>query len=232
MNNCDDEKLIDLIKKNKNCYRVCFGPTGPTGPTGSTGPAGSGSGSTGPTGPTGSVGPTGPTGAQGIQGLRGITGPTGPTGSTGPTGPQGEPMVSSYEDLFFSSFTDTDESKEMSIESTWSVPEPGEYITEATESEIKVEPGIYEITLSGFIEGADDLHGGEFYLKTESGTAIKDLNFKLDVNTISQMHFSQSIFFRFESETYLAVATNTSGDPNSSKVKISNVTIIIKKIKE
>lgn len=34
MNNCNDDKLIELIKKNNKCCKPCFGPTGPTGPMG------------------------------------------------------------------------------------------------------------------------------------------------------------------------------------------------------
>lgn len=92
MNNCEEQKILDMINKNKRCCRPCFGPTGPTGPTG---PSGGPVGATGPTGPTGATGPTGPTGATGPQGIQGIAGPqgaqglSGPTGATGPTGPQG-----------------------------------------------------------------------------------------------------------------------------------------------
>lgn len=92
MNNCEEQKILDMINKNKRCCRPCFGPTGPTGPTG---PSGGPVGATGPTGPTGATGPTGPTGATGPQGLQGVAGPqgtqglTGPKGETGPAGPQG-----------------------------------------------------------------------------------------------------------------------------------------------
>ena len=43
MDNCEEQRILDMINKNKKCCRPCFGPTGPTG---ATGPAG------GPTGPT------------------------------------------------------------------------------------------------------------------------------------------------------------------------------------
>ena len=45
MDNCEEQRILDMINKNKKCCRPCFGPTGPTGPTGATGP-------TGPTGAT------------------------------------------------------------------------------------------------------------------------------------------------------------------------------------
>lgn len=89
MDNCEEQRILDMINKNKKCCRPCFGPTGPTG---ATGPAGGPTGPTGPTGPQGIQGvqgPTGPTGPQGIQGLQGTQGLQGVQGPTGPTGPQG-----------------------------------------------------------------------------------------------------------------------------------------------
>ena len=79
MNDCEKQRILDMINKNKNCCRPCFGPTGPTGPTGPAGPAG------GPTGPQGIQGPTGSTGSQGRQGLQGTQGLQGVQGPTGPT---------------------------------------------------------------------------------------------------------------------------------------------------
>ena len=38
MNNCEEQRILDMINKNKKCCRTCFGPTGPTGPTGPAGP--------------------------------------------------------------------------------------------------------------------------------------------------------------------------------------------------
>ena len=89
MDNCEEQRILDMINKNKKCCRPCFGPTGPTG---ATGPAGGPTGPTGPTGPQGIQGvqgPTGPTGPQGIQGLQGTQGLQGEQGPTGPTGPAG-----------------------------------------------------------------------------------------------------------------------------------------------
>ena len=40
MDNCEEQRILDMINKNKKCCRPCFGPTGPTGATGATGPAG------------------------------------------------------------------------------------------------------------------------------------------------------------------------------------------------
>lgn len=90
MDNCEEQRILDMINKNKKCCRPCFGPTGPTG---ATGPAGGPTGPTGPQGLQGEQGPTGPTGPQGIQGLQGtqgLQGEQGPTGATGPQGIQGE----------------------------------------------------------------------------------------------------------------------------------------------
>ena len=86
MDNCEEQRILDMINKNKKCCRPCFGPTGPTG---ATGPAGGPTGPTGPQGLQGEQGPTGPTGPQGIQGEQGTQGLQGEQGPTGPTGPQG-----------------------------------------------------------------------------------------------------------------------------------------------
>ena len=53
MDNCEEQRILDMINKNKKCCRPCFGPTGPTGATGATGPAGA----AGATGPAGTVTP-------------------------------------------------------------------------------------------------------------------------------------------------------------------------------
>lgn len=94
MNDCKDNELIELIKKNsKRCCKPCFGPTGATGPTGPTGPIGItetiavGSTRTGAIGEEAKVidrklshdhvfdfvipmGPTGPTGPTGINKIK------------------------------------------------------------------------------------------------------------------------------------------------------------------
>lgn len=31
MNNCEEQRILDMINKNKKCCRTCFGPTGPIG---------------------------------------------------------------------------------------------------------------------------------------------------------------------------------------------------------
>lgn len=33
MDNCEEQRILDMINKNKKCCRPCFGPTGPTGAT-------------------------------------------------------------------------------------------------------------------------------------------------------------------------------------------------------
>ena len=89
MNDCEKQRILDMINKNKNCCRPCFGPTGPTGPAGPAGGPTGPQGIQGPTGPQGIQGPTGPAGPQGIQGPTGPAGPAGSQGLQGPTGPTG-----------------------------------------------------------------------------------------------------------------------------------------------
>jgi hypothetical protein len=40
MNDCEKQRILDMINKNKKCCRTCFGPTGPKGEQGEVGPTG------------------------------------------------------------------------------------------------------------------------------------------------------------------------------------------------
>lgn len=166
------------------------------------------------------IGPTGPKGDKGDQGPQGNIGPTGPIAS------------SSNEGLLFSGFVDTKTSEKMSINNSWLIPNESEYFSILNNTEIEIQPGIYEITFSGLIEQADDTHGATFYLQNSEGTALKDLTYKLEPNSGKQMSFSQNIVFRFEKETILEVAADILGDSSTSNVVISGVNLTIKKIHE
>lgn len=41
MNDCEKQRILDMINKNKKCRRTCFGPTGSKGEQGEVGPTGS-----------------------------------------------------------------------------------------------------------------------------------------------------------------------------------------------
>ena len=153
-------------------------------------------------------------------------------GLIGPTGPQGETPSSSTEGIFFSSYNDTNDIEAMIINETWLVPEPSEYFIVPNNTEVEVEPGIYEIDLSGDIDGVDNTHGGSFYLVDSTGSAIKDLTFELPLSDISKMYFSKNILFRFKDDTTLEVMTNLTGDINTSNVEVKDVTLLMKKIHE
>ena len=109
------------------------------------------------------VGPTG------LRGLQGEAGPAGPQGEIGPTGPQGEvgptgpSAITSTDGLFFTSFEDGSTTTNLLLKDSWLLPNPSEYFSIASNHEIDVEPGVYEIVFSGFISEADDTHGVEFY---------------------------------------------------------------------
>lgn len=171
----------------------------------------------------------------GMTGPQGPIGPQGPQGLIGPTGPQGErgeTPVSSSEGIFFASYNDTNDIEAMIINETWLVPEPSEYFIVPNNTEVEVVPGIYEIDLSGYIDGVDNTHGGSFYLVDSTGSAVKDLTFELLEGNISKMYFSKSILFRFEDDTILEVMTNLTGDINTSNVEIKDVTLLMRKIHE
>lgn len=172
------------------------------------------------------IGMTGPTGPQGL------IGPTGPQGERGETGPKGDTPISSSEGVFFASYNDTNDIEAMVISDTWLILEFSEYFIIPNNTEVEVVPGIYEIDLSGYIDGVDNTHGGSFYLVDSTGAAIKDLNFELLEGDISRMYFSKNILFRFEEDTILEVMTNLTGDINTSNVGIKDVTLLMKKIHE
>lgn len=165
----------------------------------------------------------------------GMTGPTGPQGLIGPTGPQGERWEtpsSSTEGIFFASYNDTNDIEAMIINETWLVSESSEYFIVPNNTEVEVVPGIYEIDLSGYIDGVDNTHGGSFYLVDSTGAAVKDLTFELPLGDISKMYFSKNILFRFEEDTILEVMTNLTGDINTSNIELKDVTLLMKKIYE
>lgn len=169
------------------------------------------------------VGPTGPKGDMGPTGLKGDKGDIGPTGPIQP---------SSTEEMLFVSFTETKNSSEMLMENSWLIPNHSKYFNLLNNSEIEIQPGIYEIAFSGLIEKADDTHGGTFYLKTDSGSALKELSYTLLAGEGKKMHFSQDIVFRFENVTILQVVSDIIGDLGTSNVTISDVTLLIKKLYE
>ena len=155
-----------------------------------------------------------------------------PQGLIGPTGPQGETPSSSTEGIFFASYNDTNDVEAMIINYTWLVPEPSGYFIVPNNTEVEVVPGIYEIDLSGYIDGVDNTHGGSFYLVDSTGSAIKDLTFELPLSDISKMYFSKNILFRFKDDTILEVMTNLTGYINTSNVEVKDVTLLMKKIHE
>lgn len=174
-------------------------------------------------GPKGDIGPTGP---------QGEIGATGPQGEIGPTGPAGEVSSSSNEGLFFTSFSDTNVSNKMTFEDSWFIPSESKYFTILNDTDIEVQPGIYEITFSGLVNDSDDTHGATFYLQNIEGSALKDLTFELPVGSGKQMNFSQTIIFRFEKVTVLEAVANILGDTGTSNVTISSINLLMKKIHE
>lgn len=151
-------------------------------------------------------------------------------GPRGRDGKDGEVAESSSEGMFFTGFIDTQESGVMTFTNTWFIPNEEKYFKLLDNNQIEVVPGIYEITLSGLIEQVDIDHGATFYLKTNEGSAIKDLTYLLPIGEAKQMHFSNVTIFRFEDITPLQVVADILGDEVTSRVRVSNVNLLIKKI--
>ena len=159
----------------------------------------------------------GPTGTQEIQGLQG------PKGNTGPI------PVSSYEGLLFASYVKTSYSRELPIQQSMVMPTDSLHFS-VTDTTIAVKPGTYEMTFAGSIEKVDNSHGGIFYLKDENNQVVMDLSFILRAGNTTQMHFSQSIIYTFNEDTILQVQAGITGDAGTSKVAISDVNLIMKRI--
>lgn len=168
-------------------------------------------------------------GTQGPKGDKGDIGPTGPKGEMGLPGPV---AVSSTDSVFFTSYEELENSKIASLQDSWIVPNPSNYFKILNNTEIEVQPGIYEIVFSGWIENIDDEHSANLYLQTKEGDAIKDLSFELLAGNGKQMNFSQDILFRFEKVTVLQVVIDITGDIRTSNVKVSSINLVMKKIHE
>lgn len=162
----------------------------------------------------------------------GPTGPQGEKGEKGDIGPAGQMLPSTNEGLMSTGFEEMVTSGIVRFQNPWLIPNPSTYFNLIDDNNIEVLPGIYEITFSGLIKGVDDTHGGSFYLQTSEGNAVKDLTFELLATEGKLMHFSQSIIFRFEELTNLQVVAQIYGDEITSKVKITDVNLLMKKIHE
>ncbi len=149
-----------------------------------------------------------------------------PQGSIGPARP------SSTQAIFFTDTVDVKTSGEVTFDNRWLIPGEQESFEVIDNSKVKLEEGIYEIVMSGHIGEVDDTHGGEVYLQDDNGSSIKDLTFKLPAGNDKQIYFSKDIIFRFEVPTILQIIVNITGDVQSSKVVISDVSLLLKKINE
>ena len=157
-------------------------------------------------------------------------GDKGDVGPTGPQGPIGPIMEGSTEGMLFASFAETNISGLMNIQETHIIPTDSEFFKINGRNDIIVSPGVYEIAFSGAIEEVDSTHGGIFYVKDDAGQVVMDLSFKLSGGVVPQMHFSQNIIFEFKKDTTLQVMAGIIGDAASSRIKINDVNLLLKKI--
>ena len=157
-------------------------------------------------------------------------GDKGDVGPTGPQGPIGPIMEGSTEGMLFASFAETNISGLMNIQDTHIIPTGSEFFKINGRNDIIVSSGIYEIAFSGAIEEVDSTHGGIFYVKDDAGQVVMDLSFKLSGGVVPQMHFSQNVVFEFKKDTTLQVMAGIIGDAASSRIKINDVNLLLKKI--
>lgn len=157
--------------------------------------------------------------------------PKGEKGDAGEIGPEGPIMEGSTEEILFVSFAETNISGLMNIQDKYLIPQNAKYFNIAGKTDIKLTQGVYEIAFSGAIEEVDNMHGGIFYVKDDTGKVVMDLSFKLPGGVISQMHFSQNILIKFDTDVTLQVMAGIIGDAESSKVVINDVNLLLKKLK-
>ena len=157
--------------------------------------------------------------------------PKGEKGDAGEIGPEGPITEGSTEEILFVSFAETNISGLMNIQDKYLIPQNAKYFNIAGNTDIKLTQGVYEIAFSGAIEEVDNMHGGIFYVKDDTGKVVMDLSFKLPGGVISQMHFSQNVLIKFDTDVTLQVMAGIIGDAESSKVVINDVNLLLKKLK-
>lgn len=157
--------------------------------------------------------------------------PKGEKGDAGEIGPEGPITEGSTEEILFVSFAETNISGLMNIQDKYLIPQNAKYFNTSGNTDIKLTQGVYEIAFSGAIEEADNMHGGIFYVKDDTGKVVMDLSFKLPGGIISQMHFSQNVLIKFDTDVILQVMAGIIGDAESSKVVINDVNLLLKKLK-
>lgn len=157
--------------------------------------------------------------------------PKGEKGDVGEIGPEGPITEGSTEEILFVSFAETNISGIMNIQDKYLIPQNAKYFNTSGNADIKLTQGVYEIAFSGAIEEVDNMHGGIFYVKDDTGKVVMDLSFKLPGGVISQMHFSQNVLIKFDTDVTLQVMAGIIGDAESSKVVINDVNLLLKKLK-
>ena len=157
--------------------------------------------------------------------------PKGEKGDAGEIGPEGPITEGSTEEILFVSFAETNVSGLMNIQDKYLMPQNAKYFNIAGKNDINLTQGVYEIAFSGAIEEVDNMHGGIFYVKDDTGKVVMDLSFKLLGGVISQMHFSQNVLIKFDTDVTLQVMAGIIGDAESSKVVINDVNLLLKKLK-
>lgn len=157
--------------------------------------------------------------------------PKGEKGDVGEIGPEGPIAEGFTEEILFVSFAETNISGLMNIQDKYLIPQNAKYFNTSGNTDIKLTQGVYEIAFSGAIEEVDNMHGGIFYVKDDTGKVVMDLSFKLPGGVISQMHFSQNVLIKFDTDVTLQVMAGIIGDAESSKVVINDVNLLLKKLK-
>lgn len=222
------------------------GKEGPTGPKGEIGIQGE-KGEPGPTGPRGLQGETGISENIAIDNTETIEANEEakvidnfsqnthhltfyiPKGEKGPAGPG--VGVTAYNAILFTRYAEATDARALTIREKTFIPDPNNFFSVPSTINIDIKyTGIYEITLCGKISGVTQDNGASFYLwNTVTGSVINNLSFSLNEGTTSDMNFSASTITQIFAPATLQVKTTITNNQSSSKIKFTDINLIIKR---
>lgn len=152
-----------------------------------------------------------------------------PKGETGPAG--AGVGVTAYNAILFTRYADATDARSLTIREKTFLPDPTSFFSVPSIINIDVNfTGIYEITLCGKISGVTEDNGASFYLwNTVTGSIINNLSFSLKEGTTSDMNFSGTTITQIFAPATLQVKTVITNDAGTSKIKFTDISLLIKR---
>lgn len=171
-------------------------------------------------------------GDQGEQGSKGEKGDQGEQGPKGEKGDQGAGAgQTAYNSILYVGYQDAKDVRALTIKEKTFIPDPNNSFEVPSTINIDIKTtGIYEITLCGKIFGVTEDNGAAFYLQNiTTGAVLKNLNFKLNEGTTSDMTFSGSTITEIFAPSTFQVKTNITNDPTNANITFSDICLIMKR---